>query len=318
MPRDAILVENLVKDYPTRKGVVRALSGVSFRVAEGEIVGLLGANGAGKTTIIKILCGLVRATSGKAEIFGIPTHRAEVARHVAALLEGSRNVYWRLSVEENLRFFAGLQGISPREAKKRSEELIHFFGLWEKRKVTANLLSQGMKQKLALACALVKGTPVLLLDEPTLGLDVEASHELRGLIKELALAQGKTVILSSHDMGVVEDTCARVIILSRGRVIADDLVRNLLSLFRTRAYRVNLRNGLPEGVLPKLSARFPTLRWIPEERALQVEIPPGGSFYELVDLLREAQVEIEGLSRSEPDLEDVFLRLIQSEKKEGQ
>ncbi|MGB9756987.1 MAG: ABC transporter ATP-binding protein [Candidatus Bipolaricaulaceae bacterium] len=315
---DAIVVENLVKDYPTRKGPVRALFGVSFRVGEGEVVGLLGANGAGKTTIIKILCGLVRATSGKAEIFGVPTHRAEVARHVAALLEGSRNVYWRLSVEENLRFFAGLQGISPRRAKKRAAELIHFFGLWEKRKVTANLLSQGMKQKLALACALVKGTPVLLLDEPTLGLDVEASHELRGLIRELALSQGETVLLSSHDMGVVEETCRRVIILSRGKIIADDFVPNLLSLFRTRVYRVSLRNGLPEGIFTTLSARFPALRWIPEERALQVEIPPDGSFYELVDLLRQGQVEIEGLSRSEPDLEEVFLRLIRGEKKEVQ
>lgn len=313
---DAIVVENLVKDYPTRKGPVRAVSGVSFRVAEGEIVGLLGANGAGKTTIIKILCGLVRATAGRAEVFGVPTHRAEVARYVAALLEGSRNVYWRLSVEENLRFFAGLQGISPRQAKKRVQELIRFFGLWEKRKVTANLLSQGMKQKLALACALVKGTPVLLLDEPTLGLDVEASHELRSLIRELARSQGKTVALSSHDMGVVEDTCARVIILSRGRVIADDLVSNLLSLFRTRVYRVGLRNGLPDRVLAELSVRFPAFRWIPEERALQVEIHPDGSFYDLVDILRQGQVEIEGLSRSEPDLEEVFLRLIRGEKKE--
>jgi ABC-2 type transport system ATP-binding protein len=111
MPRDAILVENLVKDYPTRKGVVRALSGVSFRVEEGEIVGLLGPNGAGKTTIIKILCGLVHATFGKAEVFGVLPHRPEVGRYVAAVLEGSRNVYWRLSVLENLRFFAGLQGI---------------------------------------------------------------------------------------------------------------------------------------------------------------------------------------------------------------
>ena len=311
---DAIAVENLVKDYPTRKGPVRALSGVSFRIKAGEIVGLLGANGAGKTTIIKILCGLVRPTSGKAEVFGIPSHRPEVARHVAALLEGSRNVYWRLSVEENLRFFAGLQGIPPREAKRQARELIQFFGLHEKRNTTANLLSQGMKQKLALACALVKGTPVLLLDEPTLGLDVEASHELRALIRELAVSQRKTVLLSSHDMGVVEDTCARVIILSRGRVVADDLVSNLLALFRTRAYRVSLRNGLPEEALRRFSSRFSSLRWLPEERTLQVELAPGQNFYELVDHLREIGAEIEGLSRSEPDLEEVFLRILRKEK----
>ena len=153
----AVVVENLVKDYSTRKGRVRALAGVSFHVEEGEIVGLLGPNGAGKTTTIKILCGLVRATSGKVEVFGVPSHRPEVGRYVAAVLEGSRNVYWRLSVLENLRFFAGLQGIPRREANRRAHELLAFFGLSEKRNTVANLLSQGMKQKLAIACALIKG-----------------------------------------------------------------------------------------------------------------------------------------------------------------
>ncbi|MGQ9699538.1 MAG: ABC transporter ATP-binding protein [Candidatus Bipolaricaulaceae bacterium] len=311
---DAVVVEHLTKDYPTRQGPVRALSGVSFRVGEGELVGLLGANGAGKTTIIKILCGLVRATSGRAEVLGIPSQRAEVARYVAALLEGSRNVYWRLSVEENLRFFAGLQGISPRQARRQAQELIQFFGLWEKRTVAANLLSQGMKQKLALACALIKGTPVLLLDEPTLGLDVEASHELRGLIRELALAQGKTVILSSHDMGVVEDTCRRVIILSRGRVVADDLVSNLLALFRTRTYRVTLRDSLSEQATLQLAQHFRAVRWLPQGRALHAELYPGQSVYELVDVLRETGVEIEALGQTEPDLEEVFLRIVQKER----
>jgi len=110
---DAIAVEDLVKDYRTRTGTVRALRGVSFRVASGELVGLLGANGAGKTTAIKILCGLLRPSSGRAEVRGTPCGRPEAARAVAAVLEGSRNVYWRLSVEENLRFFAGSRGSRP-------------------------------------------------------------------------------------------------------------------------------------------------------------------------------------------------------------
>jgi ABC-2 type transport system ATP-binding protein len=312
---DALTVRELVKDYPTRKGPVRALAGVSFRVGEGEIVGLLGANGAGKTTAIKVLCGLLCPTSGQVEVCGVPPSRPEVARYVAALLEGSRNVYWRLSVEENLRFFAGLQGIPPREARRRTAELVGRFGLTEKRRTTANLLSQGMKQKLALACALVKGTPVLLLDEPTLGLDVETSHELRVLIRELALAEGKTLVVSSHDMGVVEDTCRRVIILARGRVVADDLVPNLLALFRTRAYRVSLRDGLPEEARARLAARFPALRTL--ERGLEVELPPEREVYDLMDALREAGVALDGVSRVEPDLEDVFLRIVRDGQKEG-
>ncbi|MCX7750238.1 MAG: ABC transporter ATP-binding protein [Candidatus Bipolaricaulota bacterium] len=303
-------MEDLVKDYPTRKGPVRALAGISFRVGEGEIVGLLGANGAGKTTAIKILCGLLRPTSGRAEVGGVPSSRPEVARQVAALLEGSRNVYWRLSVEENLRFFAGLQGLSPREARRRTAELVARFGLQEKRRTTANLLSQGMKQKLALACALVKETPVLLLDEPTLGLDVETSHELRGMIRMLASGEGKTVLLSSHDMGVVEDTCRRVIILARGRVVADDSVPSLLALFRTTAYRVSLRDGLSAEARARLVERLPALRTLDAERALEVELPPEKDVYALMDALREAGVAVEGVTRVEPDLEDVFLRIV--------
>ncbi|MBC7220051.1 ABC transporter ATP-binding protein [Candidatus Bipolaricaulota bacterium] len=310
----ALIVEELVKDYRTRKGPVRALAGVSFRVEEGEIVGLLGANGAGKTTAIKILCGLLRPTSGRATVLGLSPSRPEVARRVAALLEGSRNVYWRLSVEENLRFFAGLQGVPPREARRRSADLVARFGLGDKRRTTANLLSQGMKQKLALACALVKGTPLLLLDEPTLGLDVETSHELRGMIRELAVSEGKTVLLSSHDMGVVEDTCRRVVILSRGRVVADDLVPNLLALFQTRAYRVSLRDGLPAEARARLATRLPTLRLLEAERALEVELSPDQDVYALMDALREAGVAVEGVSRAEPDLEDVFLRIVRGER----
>ncbi len=310
---DAVVVDDLTKEYRTRKGPVPALASVSFRVERGEIVGLLGANGAGKTTAIKILCGLLRQTSGRAEVFGVPSSRPEVARHVAALLEGSRNVYWRLSVEENLRFFAGLQGAPPREGRRRARELVALFALEEKRRTTANLLSQGMKQKLALACALVKGTPLLLLDEPTLGLDVETSHELRGVIRELTRSQGKTVLLSSHDMGVVEDTCARVVILSRGRVVADDLVPNLLALFRTRAYRVSLRDGLPDGARAQLEARLVALRPLEAERALEVELPPEQDVYTLMDALREAGVAVEGVSRAEPNLEDVFLRIVRGQ-----
>jgi len=215
---------------------------------------------------------------------------------------------------ENLRFFAGLQGIPRREANRRTQELLAFFGLSEKRNTVANLLSQGMKQKLAIACALIKGTPLLLLDEPTLGLDVEASHEVRALIRELAYKERKTIVLSSHDMRVVEDTCGRVIILSRGRVVADDSIPNLLSLFRTRAFRINFQNGLSDKALARLSAHFPTLRWLPKERPLEVELSPHQSLYELIDLLREAGTEPEGVHRVEPDLEEVFLLIFAGAK----
>jgi len=114
-------------------------------------------------------------------------------------------------------------------------------------------------------------------------------------------------------MGVVEDTCARVVILSRGRVVADDLVPNLLALFRTRAYRVSLRDGLPDGARAQLEARLVALRPLEAERALEVELPPEQDVYTLMDALREAGVAVEGVSRAEPNLEDVFLRIVRGQ-----
>ncbi len=235
----ALAVEDLVKVYGGRRGEVRAVDGVSFAIQPGELLGLLGANGAGKTTIIKIICGLLLPTSGAVRVFDVPATHRSVAQHVAAVLEGSRNVYWRLSVEENLRFFAALAGRSPRASLQDIQALLELLGLTDRRTV-ANKLSQGMKQKLAIACALVRNTNVLLLDEPTLGLDVETSYEVRGLIRELAEREGRTVLLSSHDMGVVESVCQRVIIVSQGRVVTDDRVSRLLNLFRTRALRASV------------------------------------------------------------------------------
>lgn len=312
----ALLVEDLVKVYRGRRRKVVAVDGVSFRLEPGEVVGLLGANGAGKTTTIKVICGLILPTAGRVEVFGIASHRRQALRHVAAVLEGSRNVYWRLSVEENLAFFAGLQGIPPRKAKKRIRELIALLGLEGKRRTTANLLSQGMKQKLALACALVKGTELLLLDEPTLGLDVETSYELRGLIRELAREGGRTVLLSSHDMGVVEDTCERVVILAQGKVVTDDRIDRLLGLFRTRAYRIVLSGHLPPEATARLRSRFPLLKLhsSDHETTLEVELAPGYDFYELLDHLRETGAPIEEISRAEPDLEEVFLKIVKGEK----
>ncbi len=310
-----LTVQELVKVYGRGQRQVRAVDGVSFSVESGELVGLLGANGAGKTTIIKIICGLLLPTSGAAEVGGVSSASRAVARHVAAVLEGSRNVYWRLSVEENLRFFASLVGQSPRSARGHIQKLVSLLGLEEKRRTVANSLSQGMKQKLAIACALVRSTPVLLLDEPTLGLDVETSYEVRGFIRELAEREGRTVLLSSHDMGVVESVCRRVIIIARGRLVTDDRVDRLLSLFRTRALRVVLSGEPDEEATALLVEQFPGLRLSIEQSvpALEVELEAGQTLYQLMDVLRGCGVGVEEVSRVEPNLEEVFLRVVRGE-----
>jgi ABC-2 type transport system ATP-binding protein len=310
-----VSVEHLTKVYRSRRrGDVKAVDDISFSVAAGEILGLLGPNGAGKTTTIKQIATLVRPTSGGITVDGVDAVRSplEAVRRVGAILEGNRNIYWRLSVKENLEFFAEIQGIMARSVRGEVDVLLERFNLASKRDTPARMLSKGMQQKLALACVFIKRTPVLLLDEPTLGLDVEASHELRGLIREMAATDGRTVLLSTHDMAVVEDVCERVVIISNGRVVADDRVEKLMQLFHARAYAFVVPGDLPDPLRDAIAARFPTARVTtdPDKTTIDVEFPDAESLYDMVDVLRNAGCTIDSIDRREPNFEQVFLDIV--------
>jgi ABC-2 type transport system ATP-binding protein len=259
MAEPVLRVKNLRKVYHSRRrGDVVAVDDVSFSVYKNEVVGLLGPNGAGKTTIIKSICTILLPTSGEIWVDGIDALRNPRAalEKVTAVLEGNRNVYWRLTVRDNLEFFAGLQGQSLRSVRAYIDELIELFNLTEKVNEQARALSRGMQQKLAVACALVKRTPILLLDEPTLGLDVETSYELRWILKRMAEQGERTILLSSHDMNVVQDICERVIIINHGRIVADDRIENLQKLFTASAYRFEIEGHLSPQQQQKLTKQF--------------------------------------------------------------
>ena len=310
----ALEVRELTKEYRTRRGPVRAVDGVSFGIRPGEVVGLLGANGAGKTTTLKTICTLVRPTSGSIRVLGedAVAHPRRVLPHLAAVLEGNRNIYWHLSPRENLEFFAGIQGLSLRAVRPHVQALLEFFHLETKAKTPARMLSRGMQQKLAIACALVKQTDVVLLDEPTLGLDVQTSFELRGILRQIAAGGDRTVLLSSHDLGVVQALCDRVIIIHAGRVVTDERVATLLELFRPRGYRVRLDRALDEAQRRRLDARFGP---VTEARdpdgggTLDVELREPHTMYDLVDALREGGAAVRSVERRSRSLEEVFLSL---------
>lgn len=308
-------VDDLTKIfYSRRRGPTTAVEKASFRFGKGEIVGLLGANGAGKTTTIKCICGLVRPTSGAVTIDGVSVadRPRAAAKRTAAVLEGNRNLYWRLTARENVDLFAGLQGISRRTGVRFRNALLERFGLTEKATTPARMLSRGMQQKLSLACALARRTPVLLLDEPTLGLDVETSRELRWYIRELAQEQ-HTILLSSHDMKVVQDVCDRVVVLVDGRLVADDTVRNLLELFSAQAYHFVIKGALDDGRREVIEARFPLSKFqsIDGQTTIDVEFADERGIFDLVRALDDGGTVIESIDREEPDLEQVFLRLVQ-------
>ena len=312
-------VDALTKVFPSRRrGPVTAVDSATFGFDRGETIGLLGANGAGKTTTIKCMCGLVRPTSGRVTIDGSSAadHPRTAGAKVAAVLEGNRNLYWRLTARENIDLFAGIQGISRRAGRAQRDELLERFGLTDKARTPARMMSRGMQQKLSLACALARRTPVLLLDEPTLGLDVEISHEIRSYIRELA-RDGHAILLSSHDMKVVQETCDRVVVLVDGRIVANDTVGNLLQLFSAQAYRFVVRGQLTWEQRAALEARFPLLRLRSDDGVtrIDVEFADGRGIADLVRTLDDGAIEIESVDREEPDLEQVFLQLIKGARR---
>ena len=314
MSQDSLVVENLTKVYRKRgKEDVVALGGVSFSLKKGEIVALLGENGAGKTTAIKCACTLIRPTSGRVLIDGMDPSRHPRATlgKIAAVLEGNRNVYWQLTVRQNLEFFAGIQGIPFKRVRAYVDVLLRTFRLDHKVDTVARMLSRGMQQKLALACALVKQTDILLLDEPTLGLDVTTSIELRTVLQEMAAREDRTIMLSSHDMGVVEAVCDRVIIMHQGRVLVDDRLSKLLDLFRPQAYRCRLAEPLTELQEQAIRSRFPgaAVQSRVQDEAAEVEISVPEGFYAVVDVLRDTGAAVHSIERRAPTLEEVFLSI---------
>lgn len=230
-----ISIERLSKIFPTPlarlrqflrrpvKPPVQALSEVTFDVRAGEIFGLIGRNGAGKTTLTKIIATLVQPTSGTVTVNGFDSVRDDerVRAQVGLATAEERSFYWRLTVEQNLMFFARLYGLNDAQARRRIIELVEQFELKEVVSRRFGELSTGNKQRLAFARALLARPPVLLLDEPTRSLDPLAAARMRALITKLSGGDPPvTILLTSHNLAEVEELCARIAIISRGRIRA--------------------------------------------------------------------------------------------------
>jgi ABC-2 type transport system ATP-binding protein len=304
-PVPAIALEDVRKRFGPQVG----LDGLTLAVASGSVFGLLGPNGAGKTTTVRVLLGLVRPDAGSARVLGLdPTRRAPAVRaRVGVLLEGD-GLYARLSARENLEYHARLHRLRPPYRGRRIEELLRSFGLWERRGEPVRHFSRGLRQKLAVARALVHRPPVLLLDEPFSGLDPAAAAELRGRLRALAGEQGVTVLLTTHDLLHVEKGCDRVAVLQSGRVRAEGTLDEL----RVRQEQVEGRvrgAGLDEQRLTALQREGLISSW---------ESEPGGARVlctrarrpALARALVERGVALEELHTLEGSLEDVFIGLM--------
>jgi len=310
--RPAIGLSGLTKRYRRGKDWLTAVNDVTLSVPPGQVIGLLGPNGAGKTTTIKMACGLILPTAGTIRINGhdVGRERAAAVRQIGAVLEGSRNVYWPLTAWQNLTYFGRLKGLRAAEIKPRAERLLTDLGLWDRRNETVGSYSRGMQQKVAIAAALITDPPVLLLDEPTIGLDVEAARTVKDWIAHLAADEGKTIVLTTHQLPIVQELAGRIAVIRDGKIIADLPTRELLSRFAEDRFEVRvagLLNGfagaLPAGARAEADA---------ETTRVTLRDADQGRLHHFLDDLRATGMPLLSVTQAQPDLEEIFLRLIGS------
>lgn len=226
--KPVIEVDHLQRSFGSQK----AVDGLTFTVQAGEVFGLLGPNGAGKTTTVRLLNGILPPSAGSARIFELdPATQGEQVRRRTGVLTETPSLYERLSARDNLAFFATLHEIPASDLDRRVDEMFAFFELSSRADDKVETFSKGMKQRLALARALIHKPPLLFLDEPTSGLDPEAAQQVNDLIASLSRASGQTVVLATHNLVEAQRLCDRVAIMNRGRILAlgslKDLARTL-------------------------------------------------------------------------------------------
>ncbi|OLT59912.1 ABC transporter ATP-binding protein [Moorena bouillonii] len=294
---------NLQKNYRQRGKIVAAVRGLSLTIEPGEVLAFLGSNGAGKTTSIKMIAGLIRPDRGSVKIAGRDPHRHPQARRlVGAVLEGNRNLYWRLTPEENLEYFGVLRGLSQKIAHRQGLALLDRFGLLSKRHTPVQGLSRGMQQKLAIAVALVHQPRLLLLDEPTLGLDVEASQRVKTMVREMAQA-GCAILLTTHQLNVAQEIADQVAIIQQGQIIALEPTRQIIQRFSGSTYAIAIEGCLDQLRLRKLEA----LGGVVQKGEILYPGTPEG-LYQVLQILNP--LPLVQVKKDEADLTKVFLKLV--------
>ncbi|WP_410506348.1 ATP-binding cassette domain-containing protein [Haloimpatiens sp. FM7315] len=322
----AVEVKNLKKYFTSKKKKLfkktekkefKAVDDVSFDILKGEIFGLLGPNGAGKTTTIKMITGLLRPTSGKVMVMGkdVDKEPMDALKNIGTVLAGDRSIYWKLTARENLEYFAALYGCNKKEAKKRAQKILERLDLTEKADELVEKYSTGMKQKVALGKALIPNAPVVLLDEPTLGLDPKAAINLREIILDIK-SEGRTVLLTTHYMEEADFLSDRIAIIDGGKIIALDTPENLKrSLNEIKTLNVEV-DDLDEKLINDIKAMEDVKKVVTkydEDRKryiINIHHSDGDVLIQnIIDSVSKNKKKILSMNVKEPSLEDVFINL---------
>ncbi|HUK27649.1 MAG TPA: ABC transporter ATP-binding protein [Candidatus Acidoferrales bacterium] len=320
---DPVQVNQLTKAFETKEGRflrrsskrVVAVDGISFNVPKGEIFGLLGPNGAGKTTTIKMLCTLVSPTTGDAYIngFSIAKNEQKVRENLGVMLTGERTLYWKLTGQENLEYFAALYHLDPSFTKKRIKELLALVGLDEREGTLVENYSTGMRIRLSFVKALLNDAPVLLFDEPTASLDPQSSRLIRDLIRDLK-QQGHAIILTTHNMEEADLLSDRVAIIDHGKIVTlappAELKQKVKSSDIIEIQARNLSEQIADSLQSYSEVSQVALTSADQANGelLRVHVEKGKEILpRILEFLVRKQVTITNVTFIEPTLEDVFI-----------
>jgi len=294
-------------------GNLCAVNGVSLQVPAGSIFGFLGPNGAGKTTTLRLLLGLLELNGGSATVLGydVATQAAAIREHTGVLLEHD-GLYGRLTVHDNLDFFGRIYHLDKTTRQARIHELLEHLGLWDRRDATVTKLSKGMKQKVAVARAVLHRPRLVFLDEPSVGLDPVAAVALREDIQNLARREGTTVFLTTHNLAEAEKICNLVGVIRQGQLIALGTPAELRAGTGKPTTEI-YGKGFSDGAIAALRA-LPQVHSVSVlSDHLRVELDPGAETAPLISLLVREGAEVEEVRKGQGSLEEAFVTLMQEE-----
>jgi ABC-2 type transport system ATP-binding protein len=299
---DAINIKDLVKTY---QNGVQALKDINLEVKEGDFFALLGANGAGKTTIISILTSIVNKTSGDVKVFGYDLDtQTNLVKQSIGVVPQEFNISIFEKVQDIVVNQAGYYGMPLKEATQQTEIILKKLDLWEKRDQIAKNLSGGMKRRLMIARALVHNPKLLILDEPTAGVDVELRYGMWQYLNELN-AQGTTILLTTHYLEEVEQLCKNAAIIKEGEIIKNDSVKNLVNSLDTESYLLNIIkigkavSDLKDFTITKAS-----------DDTLEIDIKKGQNINQLIKELDNQDIKVTNIQPRENRLEKLFLNIL--------
>jgi ABC-2 type transport system ATP-binding protein len=305
-------IKELSKTYKTNRKKQLVLDSVSFHVDKGEIFSILGENGAGKTTLIKLMVNLLTPSKGKIlyKNMEITTIGKDYYTEIGVVLEGNRNIYWYLSAYENILYFGRLMGLKEKEIRERGEELLKFFGLYEDKDKKVGNFSRGMQQKLSIIISLLHEPKILFLDEPTLGLDVVSKMDMIEKIKHLSKEDGVTVIITSHQMDVVEKVADRVMILGEGEIQFLDTVDKLINKYSGNKYLIRVERNLDDAEIKKYFDTVNVVRRENDITEIEVYIDSNRLINSFLGDMVKRNIYVTHISKSQDSLEDIMYKFL--------